>query len=87
LGLTPIAALANAMKSVSSGWVHENRLDSSFAWQEGYAAFTMSRSADPDVCAYISTQEEHHRLRTFREELLAFLKKFEVEYDPRYMFP
>jgi REP element-mobilizing transposase RayT len=80
-----IADLASTMKSNSSRWVHEN-FTADFDWQEGYAAFTMSKSADADVIRYIETQEEHHRGRTFKEELLAFLEKFEVPYDPKYIF-
>jgi len=80
-----IAELANAIKSNSSGWVHDE-YTRVFGWQKGYAAFTMSKSADDDVCAYIRGQAEHHRKRTFKEELLAFLGKYEVPYDPRYVF-
>ena len=57
-----------------------------FAWQEEYAAFTMGRSRDEDVIGYILKQEEHHQMKTFQEELIAFLEKYEVPYDPKYVF-
>ena len=80
-----IAELASVMKSNSSGWVHEN-FDRDFGWQDGYAAFTMGRSGDEDVIGYILGQVEHHRTRSFMEELIAFLDKYEVAYDPKYVF-
>jgi len=80
-----IAELASKMKSNSTGFVRET-LDSRFGWQDGYAAFTMSKSADEDVINYVLKQEEHHRRRSFQEELIAMLDKFGIEYDPRYVF-
>jgi REP element-mobilizing transposase RayT len=58
----------------------------SFKWQQGYAMFTYARSQVDAVYRYIENQEEHHRVRTFREEYIAFLDKFEIEYDPQYLF-
>jgi putative transposase len=80
-----IAQLVAKAKSNSTTFVKEE-LNSPFAWQEGYAAFTMSKSADQDVINYILNQEEHHRGTTFQEELIKFLDKFEVPYDPKYVF-
>ncbi len=80
-----IADLASTLKSNSSKWIHEN-FDRTFDWQDGYAAFTMSKSADDDVIAYILNQEQHHHKKTFQEELIAFFEKFEVPYDPKYIF-
>ena len=57
----------------------------SFAWQEGYAAFTVSATARDAVRNYIATQEEHHRVKSFREELMEMLRKAGVEYDPKYL--
>jgi putative NIF3 family GTP cyclohydrolase 1 type 2 len=75
------------VKSRSSAWVHETfpRLRR-FAWQEGYAAFTVSKSQEAAVKAYIAGQHEHHKKEDFRSELLWLLKKHEVEYDERYVF-
>jgi REP element-mobilizing transposase RayT len=83
----PIASLVQNLKTESSIWVNKNRFTSSkFAWQEGYGAFSYSRSHVPEVIRYIQDQERHHQKLTFREEYEAFLRAFEVEYDERYVF-
>jgi REP element-mobilizing transposase RayT len=82
-----IAALMEKVKSHSSGWVKDrwpNRRY--FGWQTGYAAFSVSKSHVEQVKHYIGNQEKHHRKVSFQEEVLAFLKKQGVEYDPRYVF-
>ena len=73
------------IKSNSSGWVRET-FNVDFAWQTGYAAFSVSHSGLAAIRRYIAGQEEHHRKMSFKEELLALLKKHEVEYDERYVF-
>ena len=73
------------IKSVSSAWVHENVEVRSFAWQEGYGAFTVSASQLENVRAYIQQQEEHHRTRSFRDEYVALLHRSGVEFDERYV--
>ena len=89
-GLPGSLAVADAMRVVktnSSRWVHEtwaSRRD--FAWQTGYAAFSVSRSNADEVRRYIDAQEEHHRKTTFEEELVAFLKRHGIEYDERYIW-
>ena len=57
-----------------------------FAWQEGFGAFSYSQSHIDNVYQYILNQEEHHRKKSFREEYIEFLEKFEIEYDERYLF-
>lgn len=57
-----------------------------FEWQEGYGAFSYSKSKVPEVIAYIQNQEIHHREQTFLEEYKTFLERFEVDYDERYIF-
>lgn len=57
-----------------------------FAWQEGYGAFTVGISHKAHTIAYIRSQAEHHRRRSFEEEFVAFLKKHGVEYDPQYVW-
>ena len=57
-----------------------------FRWQDGYGAFTVSKSNIPDVTGYIQGQREHHRIKTFQEEYLALLKKHEIEYEERYLW-
>lgn len=82
-----LADLMRTVKARSSLWVHQTFPDAAtFAWQEGYAAFTVSRSVEPDVKQYIATQAEHHAKRDFKEELLAMLRLHEVEFDERYVF-
>ena len=55
-------------------------------WQEGYAAFSVSRSEENSVVEYIRNQDEHHRQQDFRAELLDLLNHHAVEFDPRYVF-
>jgi (p)ppGpp synthase/HD superfamily hydrolase len=73
------------LKKSSSAWVAEAMNTPNFRWQEGYAAFSVSASARAEVQKYIAGQEEHHRVKSFREELIAFLKKSGVAYDERYL--
>jgi len=73
------------LKKASSVWICETIRQPRFHWQEGYAAFTVSSSARPSVQDYIARQEEHHRRRTFREELVEFLQKAGLEFDERYL--
>src|SRR5688572_5585495 len=61
-------------------------LHRSFSWQSGYAAFSVSESNAAELSRYISYQVEHHRKRTFQEELIALLKKSGMEYDERYLW-
>jgi putative transposase len=58
----------------------------SFAWQEGYGAFSYSKSQVPDVIRYIKNQEKHHIKETFLDEYRKFLKVFEIEWDEQYIF-
>ncbi len=88
LSLSANTALAKAMqviKGASSRWMNETHTNN-FAWQEGYGAFTIGISQMADTIAYIKSQPEHHRKRSFEEEFLAFLKKHNVEYDPKYVW-
>ena len=80
-----LADVMRELKKASSAWVHEEIGQRSFAWQEGYAAFTVSATVRDAVRKYISNQEEHHRLKSFREEFVELLEKAGVEYDPRYL--
>ena len=88
LSLPANITLAKAMqliKGVSSHWMNENHTKK-FAWQEGYGAFTIGISQKADTIAYIRSQAEHHRKRSFEDEFVAFLKKHNMEYDPRYVW-
>jgi putative transposase len=79
-----LAKAVLAIKSNSSRWANEQ--GNKFAWQEGYAAFSVSSSRVPAVVRYIQTQESHHKKMTFDAELLALLKKHGVEFDPNFVF-
>jgi hypothetical protein len=57
-----------------------------FHWQEGYGAFSYSKSQIDNVVKYILNQKEHHQKKSFRQEYLEFLEKFEVDYDEKYLF-
>jgi len=82
-----IADLMRTVKARSSLWVHRTFPSAAgFAWQEGYAVFTVSKSAEPDVKAYIENQVEHHKRRDFQEEFLALLQAHGVNFDPRFVF-
>jgi REP element-mobilizing transposase RayT len=90
LGLAPSMAISEALKLVkggSSGWIKENCPGCrAFSWQDGYGAFTVSKSQMPEVEDYIRTQGEHHRVKTFQEEYRALLQRHEIEYDERYLW-
>lgn len=82
-----IASVMEKVKASSSKWVKERWPSRRyFRWQAGYAVFSVSKSHVEQVKRYIANQEEHHRKVSFQEEVLAFLKKQGVEYDPRYVF-
>lgn len=82
-----VADIMRMLKSTSSKWINDNKfLRGKFHWQEGYGAFSYSRSQKDNVIKYIMNQEEHHRKRTFREEYLDLLKKFEVDFNEKYIF-
>jgi len=90
VGLNPsmkISDLVRDIKNNSSKFINEQGLASrKFAWQEGYGAFSYSHSHIGNVYNYILRQEEHHRKKSFKEEYLALLKKFEIEHNERYLF-
>ena len=80
-----LADILRELKKASSAWVHEEIGLRSFAWQEGYAACTVSATSRDAVRHYIANQEEHHRVKSFREELVEMLNKAGIEYDPKYL--
>ena len=81
-----VAELMKKVKANSSRWVHQQWPQRArFAWQTGYAAFSVSRSQVEAVKTYIRNQEEHHRKRSFQEELVSFLKQHGIAYDPRFV--
>lgn len=78
-----VAKAVSEIKSNSSRWA--NLQGVKFAWQQGYAAFSVSASLVPTVARYIENQEAHHKRRSFEMELVALLKKHGVEYDPKFL--
>ena len=88
--LPPTLAVADSvrvLKANASRWVHDSfKSQSQFAWQIGYGAFSVSQSNAPAVVKYIQRQAEHHKRLTFQHEFLAFLKKNNISYDPRYIW-
>jgi REP element-mobilizing transposase RayT len=82
-----IAKVVGEIKRGSSKWIKiKGSMLTKFAWQSGYGAFSVSQSDAEGVRRYISTQEEHHRTRTFQDEYRAFLKEYEIQYDERYVW-
>lgn len=86
----PKLAVSNILRDIeanSSRWIHETGRDLlSFAWQDGFAAFTVSKSQADLVRSYIREQKDHHRQRDYKAELLSLLARHEVEYDERYIW-
>lgn len=83
----PVAKAVQLIKGGSSKWLRENIQSlRNFAWQEGYGAFSIGASQVDDIVKYISSQEEHHRLKSFQEEYLDFLKQYKIEYDEKYVW-
>jgi putative transposase len=79
--------IAQLLKGNSSKWIHEEFESlKHFGWQDGYGAFTVSKSNIPEVVKYIQNQREHHRRKTFQEEYLEFLKANDIKYDERYLW-
>ena len=82
-----IGDLVENLKTSSSKWVKTQAHDLLlFSWQRGYGCFSIGPTDLDSLCAYIEKQEEHHRTRTFQEELRMFLKKYEIEYNEEYVW-
>jgi len=90
IGYRPHQALSDLVgivKGDASEWINLNKLtDRQFRWQEGYGAFSYTKSLVSVVARYIENQEKHHRKKSFQEEYQELLDKFEIDYDPRYCF-
>ena len=90
IGLKPsmkISDLVRDIKNNSTNFINDNRfVRGKFCWQEGYGVFSYSHSQINNVYNYILNQEEHHKKKSFREEYLELLKKFEIEYDEKFLF-
>ena len=78
--------LLQDIKGSSSGWINKSGfVKGKFRWQEGYGAFSYSHSHIDRVVKYIKNQEQHHKRKTFNEEYLELLKRFNINYDDRYI--
>lgn len=90
VSMTPKQAPSDLMyhlKRSSSLWINKNRLSvRKFSWQEGFGAFSVSKSQLPAIIKYIEEQQEHHKNKTLTEEYLQLLKEHDIEYDERYIF-
>jgi REP element-mobilizing transposase RayT len=90
IGMKPTCCLSELVREIkksSNKFVKEKKFTPyNFQWQEGFGAFSYSHSQLNDVINYIDNQKEHHKKLTFRDEYLAFLKAFEIEYKVQYLF-
>jgi putative transposase len=81
-----ISDFMSIVKASSSKWINEQRfIKGKFQWQSGYGAFSHSRSQRDGVINYIMGQQEHHRVRTFKEEYLQILSDYEIPYEEKYL--
>ena len=81
----PLSKAIQTIKACSSKWLNETEAIKNFAWQEGYAAFTVSPTARTPVGGSIGNQEQHHRTKPYLDELIERLQAAEIEYDPQYL--
>ena len=90
IGMKPNCCLSDLVREVkksSGSYIKEQGFSKiKFRWQEGFGAFSYSHSQLTDVIKYIEKQKEHHRKKSFKEEYLAFLKSFEIEFKNEYLF-
>jgi REP element-mobilizing transposase RayT len=89
-GMRPIQSLSDLMQDIkqdSSTWINKKKfIKEKFEWQQGFGAFSYSKSQASRVIAYVQNQEVHHRKITFLDEYKKFLEKFGIDYDERYIF-
>ena len=90
IGMRPTQSVSDLLQDIkrnSSLWINQKGfITGKFEWQEGYGAFSYSKSHVENVINYIHKQEEHHKKQSFREEYLEFLKKFDIDYNEKYIF-
>jgi len=84
---TSLSSLMKDVKKDSSSWIKtRGSRFRNFHWQDGYGAFSIGQSQIADLKKYIARQKEHHRKRSFQEELIAFLEEYGIAYDERYLW-
>jgi len=81
-----ISNLVGTIKSISSSFIKDKNFEKNFAWQEGFGAFSYSKSQSLDVVNYILNQPMHHKKKTFKDEYFDLLIKFGIEFDEKYLF-
>jgi putative transposase len=90
LGLKPNCNLSDVVRDIKAGsskWINDkNFVLGKFEWQTGFGAFTIGQSQIPITVNYIKNQEEHHRMKTFREEYISFLNAYEIDFKNEYLF-
>src|SRR6266567_5173408 len=90
IGLRPVMALADLVEEIkkdSSNFINRKKwIRGRFSWQEGYGAFSYGHSQLDTIIRYIENQEQHHARRSFKNEYLAWLKKFEIPFEEKYIF-
>ncbi len=90
IGMRPSCCLSDLIREIkksSNDFIKEKKFTSfKFEWQSGYGAFSYSHSNLNNVINYIMNQKEHHKNKTFKEEYIEFLQKFEIEHDEKYLF-
>ena len=90
LSIKPDISLSDLMRDIktnSTKWINtRNWVRGKFQWQEGFGAFSCSKSQLDNVIAYINNQEQHHLKKSFKQEYLDFLRKYEIDYDEQYVF-
>ena len=75
------------VKRATSKWIKtQGKAFAKFHWQSGYGAFSIGQSGVEEVKTYIANQAEHHRVKSFEEEFRSFLKRYQVEFDERYIW-
>ena len=80
-----MTAIVREVKKASTPWLREAAAIPNFSWQEGYAVFTVGYHGMDVIHRYIERQEEHHRKKTYQEELIEFLEEAGVDYDPKFL--
>ncbi len=82
-----ISDLVRDIKANSSKWINENDfITGKFQWQQGFGAFSYSKSQLDNVIKYINNQEKHHQKQTFKDEYFELLQKFDIEFNEKYLF-
>jgi putative transposase len=82
-----ISEIVEEAKKGTSKWIKTKGSEfADFHWQSGYGAFSLSRSSLEEVLKYVANQQEHHRHKTFQEEYREFLKRYEIDYDEKYVW-